>query len=112
MLDKSLVFIICLLTHTTRISELLQNLLSQLDKFDSSMKVLHKKVALELQTSDSPSLLNSPTFPLNHLHLEHLRLEAELEKIKSKAASLTAFKKSIKQELLLISETLPSAKTK
>jgi hypothetical protein len=99
-------------TYSPSRRELLQNLLSQLGKLESSMKVLHKKVALELQTSDSPSFLNSPTFPLNHLHLERLRLEAELEKIKSKAASITAFKESIKQELLLISETLCSAKMK
>ena len=99
-------------TYSPSRRELLQNILSQLSKFDLSTKILHEKVTLELQTSDSPSFLNSPTFPLNHLHLERLGLEANIEKIKSKAASVTVFKESIKQQLLLISKTLHSTKTK
>jgi hypothetical protein len=99
-------------TYSPSRRELLQNILSQLSKFDLSTKILHEKVTLELQTSDSPSFLNWPTFPLNHLHLERLGLEANIEKIKSKAASVTVFKESIKQQLLLISKTLHSTKTK
>ena len=91
---------------------LMQNLLSQLGNFDLSVKVLHKKVALGLQISDSPSFLNSPIFPLNHLHLEHLCLEAKLEKIKSKAASISVVKESIKQQLVVIYNSLHSVKTK
>lgn len=99
-------------TYSPSRSELLRNLLSQLGKFDSLTKTLHEKVTLELQTSDSPSFLNSLTFPLNHLHLERLHLEAEIEKIKSKAASVSVLKESIKQELVIISDTLRSAKKK
>ena len=99
-------------TYSPSRRELLQNLLSQLGKFDSLAKILHEKVMLGLQTSDSPSFLNSPTFPLNHLHLECLRLEAEIEKIKSKAASISVFKESIQQQLVVISESLRSAKKK
>ena len=99
-------------TYSPSRRELLQNIISQLGKFDSLVKVLHKKVALGLQASDSPSFLNSPIFPLNHLHLERLRLEAELEKIKSKAASVSVLKESIKQQLVVISDSLRSAKTK
>jgi hypothetical protein len=99
-------------TYSPSRRELLRNLLSKLGRFDSLTKALHEKVTLELQTSDSPYFLNSPTFPLNHLHLERLRLEAEIEIIKSKAASVRMLKESIKQQLLVISDTLRSAKKK
>ena len=92
--------------------ELVQNLISQLGKFDSLVKVLHEKVALGLQISDLPSFLSLPIFPLNHLHLECLHLEAELKKIKSKAASISVLKESIKQQLVIISDSVHSAKTK
>ena len=92
--------------------QLVQNLISQLGKFDLLVKVLHKKVALGLQISDSPSFLNSPIFPLNHLYLEHFCLEAELKKIKSKAASVSMLKESIKQQLVIISNSVCSAKMK
>ena len=99
-------------THLPFRRELVQNLMSQLSKFDASAKILHEKVTLELQTSDTPLFLNSPTFPLNHFHLERLHLEAEIEKIKSKAASVTAFKESIQQELVAVADALLSAKKK
>ena len=70
------------------------------------------KDVLGLQVSDSPSFLNLPIFPLNHLHLECLHLEAELKKIKSKAASVSMLKESIKQQLVVISNSLRSAKMK
>jgi len=99
-------------TYSPSRRKLVQNLISQLGKLDSSVKVLHEKVALGLQMSDSTSFLNSPIFSLNHLHLERLRLETELEKIKSKAASVSVLKESIKQQLVVISDSLRSAKTK
>jgi len=99
-------------TYSPSRRELVQNLISELGKFDSLVKVLHEKVALGLQMSDSPSFLNSPIFSLNHLHLEFLCLEAELEKIKSKAASVSVLKESVKQQLVVISDSLRSAKSK
>ena len=99
-------------TYSSSHHSLMQNLLSQLGNFDLLVKVLHEKVALGLQISDSPSFLNSPIFPLNHLHLKHLCLEAELEEIKSKAASVSMLKESIKQQLVVISDSLHSVKTK
>jgi hypothetical protein len=99
-------------TYSPSRRKLLQNLLSRLGKLDSLTKALHEKVTLEVQTFDSPSFLNSPTFPLNHLHVERLHLETEIEKIKSKAASVSVLKESIKQELVVISDTLRSAKKK
>ena len=85
---------------------------SQLGKLDSLMKALHKQVTLEVQTSDPPAFLNSPTFPLNHLRMEHLHLDAEIKKVKSKAASVSVLKESIQQELVIISDTLRSTKKK
>jgi hypothetical protein len=99
-------------TYSPSRRQLLQNLLLRLGKLDSLTKTLHEKVTSEVQTFDSPSFLNSPTFPFKHLHLERLHLEAEIEKIKSKAASVSVLKESIKQNLVTISDTLRSAEKK
>jgi hypothetical protein len=59
---------------------------------------------------DLPLFINS-SFPLLHLFLEYHNLDADLEKVKSKAASVTSVKVSIKGQLDTIHKKLYAAKS-
>jgi hypothetical protein len=97
-------------TYSPSRRDLIRNLLSRLSEIESSVNALSQTVDSELLRSGLPLSVNSP-FPLHHLFLECHHLDADLEKVKSKVASVTAMKASIKGELATISKKLQSAKS-
>jgi hypothetical protein len=106
------------LPHTVNISatyspsrrDLIHNLLSRLGEIESSVNALCQTVNSELQRLDAPLFVNSSSFPLHHLFLECHHLDADLEKVKSKIASVTTMKTSIKGQLDTISKKLHLSK--
>jgi len=90
--------------------DLIQNLLSQLSAIESSVHILSQTVDSELPCSNLPICVDTP-FPLRHLFLECHHLESDLDKVKSKVASVTAMKASIKAHLVTINKKLHLAKS-
>jgi hypothetical protein len=91
-------------------SELIHNLLSRLSEIESSVNALSQTVDSELQHLDAPLFVNSSSFPLHHLFLKCHRLDADLENVKTKVASVATMKTSIKGQLVTISEKLDLSK--
>jgi hypothetical protein len=90
--------------------DLIRNLLSRLKEIESSVYAFSQTVDSELQHLDVPLFENSSSFPLHHLFLECHRLDADLEKVKSKIASVATMKTSIKGQLVTISKKLDLSK--
>jgi hypothetical protein len=90
--------------------ELICNLLSRLSKIESSMNTLSQTLDSELLHLDLLLFIDS-SFPLLHLFLEYHNLDADLEKVKSKAASVTSVKAFIKGQLDMIRKKLYAAKS-
>lgn len=97
-------------TYSPSRRDLIRNLLSRLSEVESSMHILSHTVDSELLRLDLPLSVDS-SFPLHHLVLECHHLETDLEKIKSKVASVTAMKTSIKGQMDTINKKLHSAKS-
>ena len=96
-------------TYSPPRQDLIRNLLSRLSEIESSVNALSQTVNSELQHLDAQPSVNS-SFPLHHLFLECHSLEADLEKVKSKIASVTTMKSSIKGQLDTISKKLHFSK--
>jgi hypothetical protein len=97
-------------TYSLPRRELIRNLLSQLSEIESSVNALAQTVDSELQDVDAPLSVNSSSFPLHHLFLKCHHLNADLEKVKSKVASVTTMKASVKGQLDTISKKLHLSK--
>jgi hypothetical protein len=97
-------------TYSPSRRDLIRNLLSRLSEIESSVEALSQTVNSGLQRSDAPLFINSSSFPLHHLFLECHHLDADLEKVKSKIASVTTMKSSIKGQLDTISKKLHLSK--
>jgi chromosome segregation ATPase len=97
-------------TYSPSRRELISNLLSQLSEIESFVNTLSDALDSELHRSDL-SLFVDSSFPLHHLFLEYHNLDADLEKVKSKAASVTSVKASIKGQLDTIHKKLYAAKS-
>ena len=82
-------------TYSPSHQELICNLLSQLSEIKSSMNTLSQKLDSELLHLDLPLFINS-SFPLLYLFLKYHNLNADLEKVKAKAALVTSMKAFIK----------------
>ena len=93
-------------TYSPSRQDLIHNLLSWLSEIEFSVNALSQTVDLELLCLDTPLFINSSSFPLNHLFLECHHLNADLEKVKSKVASVTTTKTAIKVQLDAISKKL------
>ena len=98
-------------TYSPSRRELIHNLLSRLSEIESSVNTLSQTLDSELLRSDLPLFVDSASFPLLHLFLEYHNLDADLEKVKSKAASVTSVKASIKDQLDTIRKKLYAAKS-
>jgi hypothetical protein len=84
-----------------------------LSKIESSINTLSQTLDSELLCLDLLLFINS-SFPLLHLFLKYHNLNVEvtdLEKVKSKAASVTSVKASIKGQLDTICKKLYAAKS-
>ena len=100
-----------LTTYSPPHQELICTLLSQLSKIEFSVNTLSQAINSELLCSDLPSFANSSFFPRQCLFLEYHNLDADLEKVKSKEASITAMKASIKSQLDMVNGKLCTAKS-
>jgi hypothetical protein len=98
-------------TYSPSRRELISNLLSRLGEIESFVNTLSDALDSELHRSDLSLFLDSSSFPLHHLFLEYHNLDADLEKVKSKAASVTSVKASIKGQLDTIRKKLYAAKS-
>ena len=85
-------------------------LLKCLSEIESTVNVLDTKVTMELHRSELPSFLNSQSFPLASLIGKCRLLDADLVKITSKSAAVTAAKDTIKNQLDVIARKLQAAK--
>lgn len=100
-------------TYSPSRRELVHNLLNQLSEIESSVNALSQTVDSELLRLDTPLFVDSSgssSFPLHHLFLECHHIDADLEKVKSKVASVTTTKSSIKRQLDGISKKLQLSK--
>ena len=97
-------------TYSPSRQDLIHNLLSRLSEIESSVNALSQTVDSELHHLDAPLFVNSSSFPLHHLFLKCHRLDADLEKVKSKIASVATMKTSIKGQLVTISKKLDLSK--
>jgi len=98
-------------TYSPSRRDLIHNLLSRLSEIESSVKALSQTVDSELLHSHTSLFVNSSSFPLHHLFLECHHLDADIEKIKSKVASVTTMKTSIKGQLDKINKKLHLSKS-
>jgi hypothetical protein len=106
------------LPHTVDISatyslprqDLIRNLLSRLSEIESSVNALSQAVDSEIEHLNASLFVNSSSFPLQRLFLECHHLDADLEKVKAKIASVTSMKTSIKGQLDTISKKLHLSK--
>ena len=97
-------------TYSPSRRDLIHNLLSRLSEIEFSVNALSQTVDSELLHLDMPLFINSSSFPLNHLFLECHHLDADLEKVKYKVASVTTTKTAIKVQLDAISKKLHLSK--
>ena len=97
-------------TYSPPPRDVIRNLLSRLSEIESSVNALSQTVDSELLSLDVPPFLNSSSFPLHHLFLECHHLDADLETVKSKVASVATMKTSIKDQLDMISKKLHLSK--
>jgi hypothetical protein len=97
-------------TYSPSRRDLIRNLLRRLSEIESSVNALSQTVDSKLQLLDESSFVNSSSFPLHHLFLECHYLDVDLEKVKSKVASVTTMKTSIKGQLSTISKKLRVSK--
>ena len=97
-------------TYSTPRQDLIRNLLSRLSEIESSVNALSQAVDSELEHLDASLFVNSSSFPLQRLFLECHHLDADLEKVKAKIASVTSMKTSIKGQLNAISKKLHLSK--
>jgi hypothetical protein len=97
-------------TYSPSRRELIRNLLNRLSEIESSVNALSQTVDSNIQLLNESSFVNSSSFPLHHLFLEYHYLDADLEKVKSKVASVTTMKASIKGQLGTISKKLRISK--
>ena len=97
-------------TYSPSCQKLIHNLLSWLSKIESPMNTLSQTLDSELLCLDLPLFVNS-SFTLLHLFLEYHNLDADLEKVKAKAALVTSVKASIKGQLDMICKKLYAAKS-
>ena len=97
-------------TYSPSHRDLIRNLLSRLSEIESSVIALSQTVNSELQRLDAPLFVDSSSFPLHNLFLEYHHLDADLEKVKSKIASVTTMKTSIKAQLDTIGKKLHLSK--
>jgi hypothetical protein len=99
-------------TYSPSRRELICNLLRRLGEIEASVNTLSHALDSELLRSDLLLFVDSSSsFPLLHLFLEYHNLDADLEKVKSKAASVTSLKASIKGQLDTIRKKLYAAKS-
>lgn len=97
-------------TYSPPRQELIRNLLSRLSEIESTVNALSQTVDSELLHLDAPPFVDSSSFPLHHLFLECHRLDADLEKVKSKISSVATMKSSIKGQLVTIGKKLDLSK--
>ena len=97
-------------TYSPPCQELIHTLLCQLSKIKSSVNTLSQAIDSELLCSYLPLFANSSSFPLQCLFLEYHNLDADHEKVKSKEASITVMKASIKSQLDMVDRRLCMAK--
>jgi hypothetical protein len=85
-------------------------LLTRLSEIEASANDLDAEVTTQLQNSALPSFLNSQTFPLTSLIGKCRLLDADLVKITSKSAAVTAAKDAIKNQIDVLARKLLAAK--
>ena len=84
--------------------------LKRLSEIEASVNILDAEVTMELYRSELPSFLNSKSFPLASLIDKCILLDADLVKITSKSAAVTAALDTIKNQLDVIARKLQAAK--
>ena len=85
-------------------------LLERLSEIETSANVLDAEVTMQLRRSALPSFLSSQSFPLAPLICKCRLLDADLVKITSKSAAVTAAKDTIKNQLDVLARKLQAAK--
>jgi hypothetical protein len=85
-------------------------LLERLREIETAANVLDTEVTTQLHRSALPSFLNSETFPLASLIGKCRLLDADLAKVTSKSAAVTAAKDTIKNQLDVLARKLQAAK--
>jgi hypothetical protein len=85
-------------------------LLKRLSEIETSANVLDTEVTMQLHRSSLPSFLNSKSFPLASLIGKCRLLDADLVKVTSKSAAVTAAKDTIKNQLDVLARKLQAAK--
>ena len=85
-------------------------LLKRLSEIENSANILDAEVTMQLRLSALPSFLNSQSFPLASLIGKCRLLDADLLKVTSKSAAVTAAKDTIKNQLDVLTQKLQAAK--
>jgi hypothetical protein len=85
-------------------------LLNRLSEIETSANILDTEVTMQLRRSALPSFLNSQSFPLASLIGKCRLLDANLVKVTSKSAAVTAAKDTIKNQLDTLNQKLQAAK--
>ena len=85
-------------------------LLKRLSEIETSVNVLDAEVTTQLYRSELPSFLDSQSFPLASLIGKCHLLDADLVKVTSKSAAVTAAKDAIKNQLDIIAQKLQAAR--
>ena len=84
--------------------------LKRLSEIETSVNVLDEEVTMRLYHSELPSFLNSQSFPLASFIGKCRLLDADLVKVMSKSATVTAAKDTIKNQLDVIAQKLQAVK--
>jgi hypothetical protein len=85
-------------------------LLKRLSEIETSVNVLDAEVTVQLSHSKLPSSFSSQPFPLVSLIDKCRLLDADLVRVTSKSAAVTAAKDTIKNQLDIIARKLQTAK--
>lgn len=85
-------------------------LLERLSEIETAANVLDAEVTTQLHRSALPSFLNSDSFPFASLIGKCRLLDADLAKVTSKSAAVTAAKDTIKNQLDVLARKLEAAK--
>jgi hypothetical protein len=85
-------------------------LLKRLSEIETSANILDVEVTTQLYRSELPSFLNSQSFPLTSLIGKCRHLDADLVKVTSKSAAVTAAKDTVKNQLNIIARKLQAAR--
>ncbi|KAF8870698.1 hypothetical protein CPB84DRAFT_1754343 [Gymnopilus junonius] len=88
----------------------IHHILKRLSEIESMANALDEEVITQLHHSELPSFLNAQSFPLAGLIGKCRHLDADIAKITSKSAAITAAKDSIKTQLNVIARKLQTAK--